>query len=316
MNKLKFNDVMKLYLVSQMFNDESDNSSHTLAPLSADDKPEVDTKEVKDQLGKWIDQKIENRVGRLDIPKAIDVDRLQNDLASTLNRKLETVKKQLMSTLDQKLTQHDQDIEKALNDKLDATMNDKLKAIKEDLEKTIDDSMKASSSVINIEDDPEMQAAVGNTDQGKSIVDPQEYNVRDANEDMSTSLQADKELAEKKKKAELAEKEAHQDDLTAKANNDITKVAAEAESASAIKDVDDDADKILNEKSTVVEPTTVEKETDEKPADEKPVDEKSAEKDDLPYNNDDSSVEEDEEEEIPEDEVEPEDKSDDEVFGF
>lgn len=314
---------MKLYLVSQMFDENGEkSSSNVVAPLRAESSEKVDAKGIENQLGSWVDKKLNKRIESLNIPKPVDVDRLQNDLMEKVNGRLENMKKDLMSSFDGKLASHDADIQATLMKQIDEKFAGELKSMKSELEKSIEDSMKANSSMVNIDNDPAIQAAMGNMDQNKSIVDPQEYDVRDANEDEATSMLAEKELADKKKKAEETEKEAHQNDLDAQANEAITKVAAEAQSNDAIKSLDDDAADILGKDDSPVSDTedhakesakADEKQNEEE---EKPTDNDD---DDLPFGNDDDSEEVDESEEAPEDETSDEseaDKDADDPFQF
>lgn len=314
---------MKLYLVSEMFgeNDEK-SSSNVVAPLRAESSEKVDAKGIESQLGSWVDKKLNKRIEGLNIPKPVDMDRLQNDLMEKVNDRLESMKKELMKSFDGKLTSHDADIQATLMKQIDEKFAGELKSMKSELEKSIEDSMKANSSMVNIDNDPAIQAAMGNMDQNKSIVDPQEYDVRDANEDEATSMLAEKELADKKKKAEETEKEAHQNDLDAQANEAITKVAAEAQSNDAIKSLDDDAADILGKDDSPVSDSEDHAEESAK-ADEKQneKEEKSTDNDDddLPFGNDDDSEEVDESEEVPEDETSDEseaDKDADDPFQF
>ena len=314
---------MKLYLVSQMF-DENDekSSSNVVAPLRAESSEKVDAKGIENQLGSWVDKKLNKRIEGLNIPKPVDMDRLQNDLMEKINDRFENMKKELMKSFDDKLTSHDVDIQATLMKQIDEKFAGELKSMKSELEKSIEDSMKVNSSMVNIDNDPAIQAAMGNMDQNKSIVDPQEYDVRDANEDEATSMLAEKELADKKKKAEETEKEAHQNDLDARANEAITKVAAEAQSNDAIKSLDDDAADILGKDDSPVsgneDHTEESVKTNEKPNEKE---EKSTDDDDdLPFGNDDDDSEEvDESEEAPEDETSDEseaDKDADDPFQF
>lgn len=313
---------MKLYLVSEMFgeNDEK-SSSNVVAPLRAESSEKVDAKGIESQLGSWVDKKLNKRIEGLNIPKPVDMDRLQNDLMEKVNDRLESMKKELMKSFDNKLTSHDADIQATLMKQIDEKFAGELKSMKSELEKSIEDSMKANSSMVNIDNDPAIQAAMGNMDQNKSIVDPQEYDVRDANEDEATSMLAEKELADKKKKAEETEKEAHQNDLDAQANEAITKVAAEAQSNDAIKSLDDDAADILGKDDSPVSDSEDHAEESDK-IDEKPneKEEKLADDDDdLPFGDDDDSEEVDENEEAPEDETSDEseaDKDADDPFQF
>lgn len=313
---------MKLYLVSQMF-DENDekSSSNVVAPLRAESSEKVDAKGIESQLDSWVDKKLNKRIEGLNIPKPVDMDRLQNDLMEKVNGRLESMKKELMKNFDGKLTNHDADIQAALMKQIDDKFANELKSMKSELEKSIEDSMKANSSMVNIDNDPAIQAAMGNMDQNKSIVDPQEYDVRDANEDEATSMLAEKELANKKKKAEETEKEAHQNDLDAQANEAITKVAAEAQSNDAIKSLDDDAADILGkDDSPVSDVEDHAKESAKANEKQNEKEEKSTDDDDddLPFGNDDSE-EVDESEEAPEDETSDEseaDKDADDPFQF
>lgn len=314
---------MKLYLVSQMFDENGEkSSSNVVAPLRAESSEKVDAKGIESQLGSWVDKKLNKRIEGLNIPKPVDMDRLQNDLMEKVNDRLESMKKDLMKSFDNKLTSHDADIQATLMKQIDEKFAGELKSMKNELEKSIEDSMKANSSMVNIDNDPAIQAAMGNMDQNKSIVDPQEYDVRDANEDDATSMLAEKELADKKKKAEETEKEAHQNDLDAQANEAITKVAAEAQSNDAIKSLDDDAADILGKDNSPVSDTEDHAEesikTDEK---QNEKEEKSTDNDDddLPFGNGDDSEEVDESEEAPEDETSDEseaDKDADDPFQF
>lgn len=313
---------MKLYLVSQMFDENGEkSSSNVVAPLRAESSEKVDAKGIENQLGSWVDKKLNKRIESLNIPKPVDVDRLQNDLMEKVNGRLENMKKDLMSSFDGKLASHDADIQATLMKQIDEKFAGELKSMKSELEKSIEDSMKANSSMVNIDNDPAIQAAMGNMDQNKSIVDPQEYDVRDANEDEATSMLAEKELADKKKKAEETEKEAHQNDLDAQANEAITKVAAEAQSNDAIKSLDDDAADILGKDDSPVSDTEDHAKESAK-ADEKQneEEEKSTDNDDddLPFGNNDLE-EVDESEEAPEDETSDEseaDKDADDPFQF
>lgn len=313
---------MKLYLVSEMFgeNDEK-SSSNVVAPLRAESSEKVDAKGIESQLGSWVDKKLNKRIEGLNIPKPVDMDRLQNDLMEKVNDRLESMKKELMSSFDGKLASHDADIQATLMKQIDEKFAGELKSMKSELEKSIEDSMKANSSMVNIDNDPAIQAAMGNMDQNKSIVDPQEYDVRDANEDEATSMLAEKELADKKKKAEETEKEAHQNDLDAQANEAITKVAAEAQSNDAIKSLDDDAADILGKDDSPVSNSEDHAEESAK-ADEKPNEKEEKlvdDDDDLPFGDDDDSEEVDENEEAPEDETSDEseaDKDADDPFQF
>ena len=313
---------MKLYLVSQMFDENGEkSSSNVVAPLRAESSEKVDAKGIENQLGSWVDKKLNKRIESLNIPKPVDVDRLQNDLMEKVNGRLENMKKDLMSSFDGKLASHDADIQATLMKQIDEKFAGELKSMKNELEKSIEDSMKANSSMVNIDNDPAIQAAMGNMDQNKSIVDPQEYDVRDANEDEATSMLAEKELADKKKKAEETEKEAHQNDLDAQANEAITKVAAEAQSNDAIKSLDDDAADILGKDDSPVSDTEDHAKESAK-ADEKQneEEEKSTDNDDddLPFGNNDLE-EVDESEEAPEDETSDEseaDKDADDPFQF
>lgn len=313
---------MKLYLVSQMFDENGEkSSSNVVAPLRAESSEKVDAKGIESQLGSWVDKKLNKRIEGLNIPKPVDMDRLQNDLMEKVNDRLESMKKELMSSFDGKLASHDTDIQATLMKQIDEKFAGELKSMKNELEKSIEDSMKANSSMVNIDNDPAIQAAMGNMDQNKSIVDPQEYDVRDANEDDATSMLAEKELADKKKKAEETEKEAHQNDLDAQANEAITKVAAEAQSNDAIKSLDDDAADILGKDDSPVSDIEDHAEestkTDEK-QNEKEKKSTDNDDDDLPFGNDDSE-EVDESEEAPEDETSDEseaDKDADDPFQF
>lgn len=314
---------MKLYLVSQMFDENGEkSSSNVVAPLRAESSEKVDAKGIESQLGSWVDKKLNKRIEGLNIPKPVDMDRLQNDLMEKVNDRLESMKKDLMKSFDNKLTSHDADIQATLMKQIDEKFAGELKSMKNELEKSIEDSMKANSSMVNIDNDPAIQAAMGNMDQNKSIVDPQEYDVRDANEDEATSMLAEKELAGKKKKAEETEKEAHQNDLDAQANEAIMKVAVEAQSNDAIKSLDDDAADILGKDDSPVSDTEDHAEesikTDEK---QNEKEEKSTDNDDndLPFGNGDDSEEVDESEEAPEDETSDEseaDKDADDPFQF
>ena len=111
---------MKLYLVSEMFGENDENSSsNVVAPLRAGSSEKVDAKGIESQLGSWVDKKLNKRIEGLNIPKPVDMDRLQNDLMEKVNDRLESMKKELMSSFDSKLANHDTDIQATLMKQID-----------------------------------------------------------------------------------------------------------------------------------------------------------------------------------------------------